>query len=148
MADTALDGGDVPGAQHSFAFIELEVDFSIQHMKRLFLALVVLAMIVLGWAVDGTRCGQSVTAGGNASAVPSSIGIQTGSSRSHPDSGIYGHMVTAWGNPPAEPPTYECVRVLDPTRQRVVAKGTCSGLWGEFRIPLEPGQYIVEAGGG
>lgn len=113
-----------------------------------FLALVVLAMIVLGWAVDGTRCGQSVTAGGNASAVPSSIGIQTGSSRSHPDSGIYGHMVTAWGNPPAEPPTYECVRVLDPTRQRVVAKGTCSGLWGEFRIPLEPGQYIVEAGGG
>jgi hypothetical protein len=70
-----------------------------------------------------------------------------GSSSVRPDSGIYGHMVIAWGNPPAQPPTYACVRVLDSTGQIVIAQGTCSGLWGEFRVPLEPGQYIVEAGG-
>jgi len=56
-------------------------------------------------------------------------------------------MVAGWGNPPAQPPTYECVRVLDPTGRIEVARGTCSGLWGEFRVPLEPGHYIVEAGG-
>src|SRR5262249_41083237 len=87
-----------------------------------------------------------VTAGASASAVPTSTATQTDSSSSHPNSGIYGHMVAAWGNPPAQPPTYECVRVLDTTGQIVVAKGTCSGLWGECGVRSEPGQYIVEAG--
>ena len=73
--------------------------------------------------------------------------MQTEQSSSHPDSGIYGHMIAAWGNPPAQPPTYECVRVIDMVQQIVVAKGICSGLRGEFRVPLEPGKYIVEAGG-
>ena len=112
-----------------------------------FLSLAVLVTTALGWAFDCTRCWEPVTAGDSASAVPTSTVMQTGSSSSRLDSGIYGHMVAAWGNPPAEPPTYECVRVLDPIGQIVVAKGTCSGLWGEFRVPLEPGQYIVEAGG-
>ncbi len=63
------------------------------------------------------------------------------------DSGIYGQMVAAWGNPPANPPTYECVKILDSTGQNVVAKGTCSGIWGQFRVPLPPGKYVIEAGG-
>ena len=101
-----------------------------------FLSLAVLATTALGWAVYCTYCGEPVTAG-----------MQTGSSSSQPNSGIYGHMVAAWGNPPAQPPTYECVRVLEPTGRIEVARGTCSGLWGEFRVPLEPGKYIVETGG-
>jgi hypothetical protein len=112
-----------------------------------FLSLTVLATTPLGWAVDCTRCGETVTAGDSANAVPTPTAMQMGSFSSHPNSGIYGHMVAAWGNPPAQPPTYECVRVLDTTGHIVVAKGACSGLWGEFRVPLEPGQYIVEAGG-
>jgi hypothetical protein len=56
-------------------------------------------------------------------------------------------MIAAWGNPPAQPPTYECVRVLDTVQHIVVAKGICSGPRGEFRVPLEPGNYVVEAGG-
>ena len=112
-----------------------------------FLSLAVLATTALGWAVYCTYCGEPVTAGDSAGAVPAFTGMQTGSSSSQPNSGIYGHMVAAWGNPPAQPPTYECVRVLDPTGRIEVAKGTCSGLWGEFRVPLEPGHYIVEAGG-
>ena len=112
-----------------------------------FFSLALLATTQPGWAVVCTGFGEPVTAGASASAVPTSTATQTDSSSSHPNSGIYGHMVAAWGNPPAQPPTYECVRVLDTTGQIVVAKGTCSGLWGEFRVPLEPGQYIVEAGG-
>lgn len=56
------------------------------------------------------------------------------------DSGIYGQMVAAWSNPPANPPTYECIKVLDATGQTVVAAGTCSGIWGQFRVPLPPGR--------
>jgi len=63
------------------------------------------------------------------------------------DSGIYGSMVSAWGNPPANPPTYECVKIFDSTGQNVVAKGTCSGVWGQFRVPLPPGRYVMESGG-
>ncbi len=61
-----------------------------------------------------------------------------------PDSGIYGTMVAAWGNPPANPPTYKCVRVFDSSGQSLVATGTCSGMYGEFRIPLAPGRYLVD----
>jgi len=112
-----------------------------------FISLALLLTTARCWAVDSTRYGEPVTVGDKASAVPTPTAMQTGSSSSQPNSGIYGHMVAAWGNPPAQPPTYECVRVLDPTGQIVVAKGTCSGLWGELRVPLEPGLYIVEAGG-
>lgn len=114
---------------------------------RFFLSLAVLASIPAVWAVGCIRSGEPTAAGENASTVPSPTVMQTGQSSSHPDSGIYGHMIAAWGNPPAQPPTYECVRVIDTVRQIVVAKGICSGRWGEFRVPLEPGKYIVEAGG-
>ncbi len=63
------------------------------------------------------------------------------------DSGIYGWMVSALGNAPAHAPTYQCVKILDSIGQNVVAKGTCSGIWGQFRIPLPPGRYIMESGG-
>ena len=135
----------------SLAQNRLAMEYGCMHVPAkfvcVFLALAVLALSVFDWTVDGSCCGQPVTAGGRPSADPSPLGGQTGAPRAHPDSGIYGHMVTAWGNPPAEPPTYECVKVLAPTGQRVVATGTCAGLWGAFRIPLEPGQYIVETGG-
>src|SRR5260370_19308002 len=63
------------------------------------------------------------------------------------DSGIRGTMVSAWGNPPANPPTYQCVRVFDATEKLLVAYGTCSGTSGEFRVPLPAEVYIVDAGG-
>jgi hypothetical protein len=63
------------------------------------------------------------------------------------DSGIRGSMVSAWGNPPANPPTYLCVRVFDATGKVLVASGTCSGIYGDFRVPLPAGTYVVEAGG-
>ncbi len=62
------------------------------------------------------------------------------------NSGIYGAMVAAWGNAPAKPPTYVCVRIFDAGGQKLVATGTCSGIWGQFRVPLAPGHYIVEKG--
>ena len=114
---------------------------------RFFLSLAVLASIPAVWAIDCIRIGEPMAAGENDSTVPSPTVMQTGQSSSHPDSGIYGHMIAAWGNPPAQPPTYECVRVIDTVRQIVVAKGICSGLRGEFHVPLEPGKYMVEAGG-
>src|SRR5262249_58226125 len=112
-----------------------------------FFALALLATTQPGWTIVCTSFGELVTAGASASAVPTSTATQTDSSSSHPNSGIYGHMIAAWGNPPAQPPTYECVSVIDTVRQIAVAKGICSGRWGEFRVPLEPGKYIVEAGG-
>src|SRR5260370_2680643 len=63
------------------------------------------------------------------------------------DSGIRGSMVSAWGNPPANPPTYLCVRVFDATGKVLVANGTCSGIYSEFRVPLPAGTYVLEAGG-
>ncbi len=69
------------------------------------------------------------------------------SGRTAPDSGIYGQMVSAWGNPPAHPPTYPCVRVLDASGTNLVVSASCSGTWGSFRVPLRPGKYTVEIGG-
>jgi hypothetical protein len=63
------------------------------------------------------------------------------------DSGIHGSIVSAWGNPPANPPTSQCVKVFDATGKILVANVTCSGLYGEFRASLRPGTYVVEAGG-
>ena len=62
-----------------------------------------------------------------------------------PDSGIYGRMIAAWGNPPTALPPSECIRVLNPGGD-VIATGTCSGMFREFRVPLSPGQYVVEMG--
>ena len=85
-------------------------------------------------------------AGGGANAGKEDTPYATATS-SAADSGVYGQMVAAWGNPPANPSTYECVKVLDANGQGVVAKGTCSGTWGQFRVPLPPGRFIMEAGG-
>ena len=63
------------------------------------------------------------------------------------DSGIRGSMISAWGNPPANPPTYQCVKIFDAIGKVLVAEGTCSGTYGQFRVPLPAGTYIVEAGG-
>lgn len=64
-----------------------------------------------------------------------------------PGSGIYGHTVAAWGNPPANPPSTQCLKVFDSSATRLIATATCSGAWGDFRVPLAPGQYVVEVGG-
>ena len=61
------------------------------------------------------------------------------------NSGIYGWRISAWGNPPAESPAYECLKVLDSTH-REVATAKCSGIWQQFRVPLPPGHYILEMG--
>jgi hypothetical protein len=82
-------------------------------------------------------------------AGPASVGADAGqvSTAGTVDSGIRGSMTSAWGNPPANPPTYQCVRVFDATGKVLVAEGTCSGISGEFRVPLPAGTYLVEAGG-
>jgi hypothetical protein len=63
-------------------------------------------------------------------------------------SGIYGHMVVAFGNPPTNsPPPTECVKVYDSAATSLIARGTCSGITRDFRVPLAPGRYVVEIGG-
>ena len=62
------------------------------------------------------------------------------------DSGVYGWMVGGRGNP-SNPPSIECVKVLDSTGANVVARGECSGPSRQFRVPLAPGSYLVEMGG-
>jgi hypothetical protein len=79
--------------------------------------------------------------------APASVEAGAGQAAGATDSGIRGAMVSAWGNPPAHLPTYRCVKVFDATGKMLVAEGTCSGTYGEFRIPLPAGTYIVEAGG-
>ncbi len=53
-------------------------------------------------------------------------------------------MVAAWGNAPANPPTYECIRIFDAAGRRLIATGVCSGTFAQFRIPLPPGRYLVD----
>jgi hypothetical protein len=103
-------------------------------MIRLLGALVL--ALELGWAFSG--CARAAFVGADAGEVPPA---------STAASGIRGSTVSAWGNPPANPPTYHCVRVFDGTGKVLVADGTCSGTYGEFRVPLPAGTYIVEAGG-
>lgn len=77
------------------------------------------------------------------SAGATSSGTLAGESQ-RTDSGIYGAMVAAWGNAPANPPTYECVKIFDSAGQRLIATGVCSGMFGQFRIPLPPGRYLLD----
>lgn len=62
-------------------------------------------------------------------------------------SGIYGYTVAEWGNPPANPPTTQCLKVFDSSATNLIATGACSGMDGNFRVPLAPGRYVVETGG-
>jgi hypothetical protein len=88
----------------------------------------------------------SCALGGCTAPTPVEAGSGQASGAPTGDSGIRGAMVSAWGNPPANPPTYQCVKVFDASGKVLVAEGTCSGTYGEFRIPLPAGTYIVEAG--
>ena len=63
------------------------------------------------------------------------------------DSGIYGYLTAALGNAPANPPLTQCVKVYDSAGVNLIARGTCSGMFGNFRVPLPPGRYVVELGG-
>lgn len=74
----------------------------------------------------------------------SSLSLRAVAHAGAPDSGICGTMVAAWGNPPANPPAYRCVKVFDSTGQKLIATGVCSGLFGEFRIALPPGHYLID----
>jgi hypothetical protein len=62
-------------------------------------------------------------------------------------SGIYGYTIAAWGNPPANPPTTQCLKVFDSSATNLITTGACSGVSGNFREPLAPGRYVVEVGG-
>lgn len=71
------------------------------------------------------------------------------STSAQPGSGIFGAATSAFGNAPVEsPPPTECVKVFDAAGKKVVARGLCTGTYGSFRVPLPPGKYIVEFGGG
>jgi hypothetical protein len=37
--------------------------------------------------------------------------------------------------------------VYDSAGVNLIARGTCSGMYGDFRVPLAPGRYVVELGG-
>src|SRR5262249_32774456 len=64
-----------------------------------------------------------------------------------PDSGIFGAMITAYGNQPSTaPPPTKCVRVFDSSGKNLIARGVCGGVYRAFRVPLTPGQYLVEIG--
>jgi hypothetical protein len=63
------------------------------------------------------------------------------------DSGIYGYLVAAFGNPPANPPSTQCVTVYDSEGVNLIALGTCSGMFGDFHVPLAPWRYVDELGG-
>jgi hypothetical protein len=92
-------------------------------------------------------CNQADSqASGPATAQANSNSAQ-GDNPAAPDSGITGSMVAAWGNAPANPPTYECLKVFDASGQKLIATATCSGIWGQFRVALPPGRYVVEKGG-
>ena len=43
-------------------------------------------------------------------------------------------MISALGNPPANPPTYQCVKVFDATGKVMVAEGTRSGITENFEF--------------
>jgi len=91
-------------------------------------------------------CKQPVllAAGSGKTALPSDLSpMAPGEKPAIEGSGINGAMVSAWGNAPANPPTYECVKIFDAAGQKLLATGTCSGTWGQFSIPLPPGRYIV-----
>ncbi len=64
-----------------------------------------------------------------------------------PGSGIYGYTTAAWGNLPANAPSTQCLKVFDSSATNLIATGTCSGIWGNFRVLLAPGRYVVEIGG-
>ena len=91
--------------------------------------------IFLGLVVT-SRTAPSLAAG-EASTEPSS-------SRAA-DSGIFGTLISAYGNPPAVgPKSSDCLTVYDSARTKVVAKGVCGGIYQAFRVPLPPGRYLVE----
>lgn len=73
-----------------------------------------------------------------------SAAAAAGTNQNAPDSGISGAMVAAWGNPPANPPTYQCVKIFDATGRNLIATGVCSGIWASFRVPLPAGRYLVD----
>ena len=61
--------------------------------------------------------------------------------------GISGHMAAAMGNAAANPRSYQCARIFNVTGKTLLATPTCSGTFGQFRVPLERGTYLVEFDG-
>jgi len=118
---------------------------SLQFMTRLF------GLGLLGAALALTiGCSQAAELGGASGASPGQQRAQSPSTLegvATPGSGIYGYATAAWGNPPANPPSTRCLKVLDSSATKLIATGTCSGIRGDFRVPLAPGRYVVEIGG-
>lgn len=104
-----------------------------------FCASALILMVVIG-------CRGSVTKAGTQESPRPHTAVPQDQAPRTEGSGIYGWRISAWGNPPAESPTYACLKVLD-SMHRVVATGSCSGIWQRFRVPLPPGHYILEMGG-
>ena len=104
-----------------------------------------LAMLVVAVSFNPPHCHSS-----DSGTVPAPAGSSPnapGRGQAEPGSGVRGAMVAAWGNAPANPPTYQCVKVFDASGQKLVATGTCSGTWASFRVPLPPGRYVVDKEG-
>jgi hypothetical protein len=104
-------------------------------------------LALLGVLFSCNQAGSLAAASGNTAVAPDSSPMIAGKKPAMAGSGIRGAMVAAWGNAPADPPTYECVKIFDALSQKLVATGTCSGIWGQFSVALPPGRYIVEKQG-
>jgi hypothetical protein len=107
----------------------------------------VISLALLGVLLSCNQAGSLAAGSGNAALPPDSSPMTAGKKSAIEGSGIRGAMVAAWGNAPANPPTYECVKIFDASGQKLVATGTCSGIWGQFSVALPPGRYIVEKQG-
>jgi len=90
------------------------------------------------------RCPLPALAAGSDPVAPASSAAGSEPGQSSAESGIYGAMVSAWGNAPANPRTYECVKIFDASGQRLITRGVCSGMYAQFRIPLAPGRYLAD----
>lgn len=102
--------------------------------------------VLASLALTAFACNASGTARRPAQAA-ASASSDTSAASTQSSSGIFGHLITAWGNAPAKLPPSKCVKVFDASGKKLVAEGTCTGISRSFRIQLKPGHYVVELGG-
>jgi hypothetical protein len=99
---------------------------------------------MLGVLLSCNQAGSLAAGPGNTTLAPDSSPMSASKESAAQRSGIRGAMVAAWGNAPANPPTYECVKIFDAAGQKLIATGICSGILGQFQVALPPGRYVVE----
>ena len=62
------------------------------------------------------------------------------------ESGVYGFSGALKAGTSVSGVIGECIWIYDADNKKQVAKGTCDD--GKFRVPLEPGHYVVRGPGG